>query len=89
MGRIGKTAGARAGTGAFRAQIEEVRAFVEDLQCARNGSFRGKKQAAVAEGVGRDVDHAHNERAEPKFEGTGAEAPGNVHACDQACINRD
>ena len=54
----------RASRGAcFRRQIEQVRAFVEELDAWATAASGIEKQAAVAEGVGRDVHYAHHQRA--------------------------
>jgi hypothetical protein len=84
----GCAACARAGAGALSAQVEQVRALVEKFERVGDGCFRMEKKAAVAEGVGRDVDHAHDQRAGAERERAGAQAPGGDFSsgCGHACL---
>jgi hypothetical protein len=41
-----------------------------------HGGVRVEEEPAVAEGVWRDVDHAHDQRVRAQRELAGAEAPG-------------
>ncbi len=67
------------GAGGFAADVEDVGAFVEHGEGVGEGSFGGVfggvEVAAVGEGVGRDVEDAHDEGARAEREGAGAEVP--------------
>jgi hypothetical protein len=73
--------GERGGVGAcrFTADVENVGAFVEEVERLGNGSFGGVlggvEVAAVGKGVGRDVENAHDEGSLAQSEGAGAEMP--------------
>src|SRR5437016_516040 len=56
---LGHRLGARARR--FAADVDDVGALLGDPARMRNGRFRIEEAAAVGEGVGRDVDHAHDE----------------------------
>ena len=77
----------RTGPRALRAQVQNVRAFVQQSQRVRHRRFRVEEESAIAEGIGRDVDDAHDERAAAKFERARAQLPGGgfppgcVHSC--------
>ena len=57
--------GNRSGAGArrFAADIEDVRAVVLELQCARDGCFRIEIFSAVGETIRRDIQNAHDQGA--------------------------
>jgi hypothetical protein len=67
------------GTGGLAADVEDVCALVEHLCCLCKGAFGrvgGRvEEAAVGEGVGCDVEDAHDEGSPAKREGAGAEMP--------------
>ncbi len=67
------------GAGGFAADVENGCAFVEHLQGLLKGSFgrvaRGVEEAAVGEGVGCDVEDAHDDGSLAQGEGAGAEVP--------------
>lgn len=65
----------RAGTRAFRAEVEKIGAFFNALHAAGHGRFGSEKRAAITEGVGRDVDDAADESAAAELERTRAQAP--------------
>ena len=80
IGRCGKIAGARTGPGALRAQVEDVGAFVEQLHGAGHGRLSVEKRTTIAEGVGGDVDHAHDQRPRAQLDRARAQLPGRCHA---------
>ncbi len=51
-----------AGAGGFTAYVEDVRAFVEQLEAVFDGMAAVEELAAVGKRVGGYVDHAHDER---------------------------
>jgi len=53
----------RTGAGAFSAEIEKICTFVEELERVSYGGIGREELAAVAEGVGSNVDDAHYESA--------------------------
>ncbi len=67
------------GAGGFAADVEDVGAFVEHFYGLGEGAFGGVpgrvEVAAVGEGVGRDVEDAHDEGSLAQREGAGAEVP--------------
>ena len=67
------------GAGGFAADVEDVGAFVEHGDGLGEGAFGGVlgrvEVAAVGEGVGRDVEDAHDEGSPAEREGAGAQAP--------------
>ena len=67
------------GTGGFAADVEDVGTVVEHVEGlgegAAGGVVGGVEVAAVGEGVGSDVEDAHDKGALAKWEGAGAEAP--------------
>lgn len=73
----GERGGVRAG--GFAADVENVGAFVEHGEGLREGSFGGVlggvKVAAVGEGIGCDVEDAHDEGARAEGKGAGVEVP--------------
>ncbi len=73
----GKRGGVR--TGGFAAEIEDVGALIEHHEGLRDGTFGGVLgrivEAAVGEGVGRDVEDAHDEGSATERECAGAELP--------------
>ena len=72
---------ARARARGLASDVEEVGAFVEQLERVRNGAFRLEELSAVGERVGRDVDHAHDERAADRVPASASEAAnGREHA---------
>ena len=52
----------RAGTRGFAANVKHIRAGSFDGQRTLDGAVRVKESASVGEAVGRDVEHAHDER---------------------------
>ncbi|OLB64563.1 MAG: hypothetical protein AUH96_09585 [Nitrospirae bacterium 13_2_20CM_2_61_4] len=58
LGRRARRAGARG----FAANVKHVGAGGFDGQCMLDGARRVKKLASIGEAVGRDVEHAHDER---------------------------
>ena len=72
------------GTGGFAAEVENVGAFVEHAEGLRDGALRGVfgrvVEAAVGEGVGCDVEDAHDEGSSAERERAGAEMPVVVSA---------
>ena len=52
-----------------------MRAFVEQRKGVGNRGLRVEEAAVVAEGIRRDVDHAHDERAAAQLQRAAAEAP--------------
>jgi len=75
------------GTGGFAADVEDVGAFVEHGDGLGEGAFGGVlggvEVAAVGEGVGRDVEDAHDEGSLAEGEGAGAEVPVEGRASDE------
>jgi hypothetical protein len=67
--------GGGGGSGGLAAEIEEVRAFVEHAEGLIDRGLGGKEMAAVGEGVGGDVEDAHDAGVAAEREGAGAEAP--------------
>ena len=71
--------GGGVGAGGFAADVEDVGSFVEHLKGLGYGSvggvFGGVEVAAVGEGVGCDVEDAHDEGSLAEGKGSGAEAP--------------
>ena len=57
------------------AEVEDVGTFVEESEGVVERGFRVEVLAAVGEGIGRDVDDAHEQSARAKREGASAEAP--------------
>ena len=72
------------GAGGLTADVEDVGAFVEHGEGlgegAVGGVFGGVEVAAVGEGVGRDVEDAHDEGSLTEQERAGAEAPFVIDA---------
>ena len=71
--------GGGVGAGGFAADVEDIGAFVEHFDGLFEGAFRGVlggvEVAAVGEGVGCDVEDAHDEGSPAEGEGAGAEMP--------------
>ena len=67
------------GAGGFAADVEDVGAFVEHGDGLGEGAFGGVlggvEVAAVREGVGRDVEDAHDEGSLAERESAGSQAP--------------
>jgi hypothetical protein len=63
----------------FAAEVEDVGAFVEHAEGAGESAFGsmggGVEETAVGEGVGRDVEDAHDEGSAAQSECAGAEVP--------------
>ena len=68
------------GAGGFAAEVEDVGAFVEHCERVVEGGGGVEELAAVGEGVGRDVEDAHDERPRAEREGAGAKAPVEARA---------
>jgi len=73
-------AGVGTGTRAFGAEVEEVGALGEQLHCVGHGRVCVEERTSIAEGVGCDVDDAHDEGATAELEGAGAQLPGGESA---------
>ena len=71
--------GGGVGAGGFAADVEDVCAFVEHLYGLGEGAFGdvfGRvEEAAVGEGVGGDVEDAHDDGSLAESEGAGAKMP--------------
>ena len=67
------------GAGGLAADVEDVGALFEELEGLGYGSFggvlRGVEVASVGEGVGCDVEDAHDDGSLAQCEGAGAEMP--------------
>ena len=67
------------GAGGFAADVEDAGALVEHGDCLGEGAFGGVlgrvEVAAVGEGVGCDVEDAHDEGSLAQSESAGAEMP--------------
>ena len=67
------------GAGGFAADVEDVGTLVEHGHCLGEGSFGGVfggvEVAAVGEGVGCDVENAHDEGSLAQRQSAGAEMP--------------
>ena len=61
---------------AFGAEVEQVGAIFYALHAAGHRSLGAQEQTAIAEGVGCDVDDAHDEGALAERERAGLELPG-------------
>jgi len=74
----------RVGPSGFAADVEDVRAFVEHLEGVGDGADRGVfgrvEVATVGEGVGRNVEDAHEDGSLAQGKGAGAEVPVEVWA---------
>ena len=72
------------GAGGFAADVEDFSSVVEHVEglgeSAARGVVGGVEVAAVGEGVGGDVEDAHDEGAVAEGEGASAEAPVEVRA---------
>lgn len=73
-----------AGAGGFAADVEDAGALVEHFECLCNGAFGGVLgrviEAGVGEGVGCDVEDAHDEGSVAERKSAGAETPVVVGA---------
>ena len=67
--------GGGVGAGGFTAEVEDVGAFVEEAEGARDGFVGGFKLDAVGEAVGGEIEDGHDEGAGAEGEGAGTEAP--------------
>ena len=67
------------GTSGFAAKVEDVGAFLEHPEGLGDGAFGGVLgrvvEAAVGEGVGRDIEDAHDQSALAKNESASAKMP--------------
>jgi hypothetical protein len=53
--------GGRAGTGGFASDVEDIRAFIEKREAMGDAGLGVEVKAAVREGIGRNVEYAHDE----------------------------
>ena len=69
----------------FATDVEDVCAFVDHLCGLGEGTFGGVigrvEEAPVREGVGRDVEDAHDDGSRAEGQGSGAEMPVVMAAC--------
>ena len=82
--------GSGVGAGRFAADIEDCCAFVEHLEGLLEGSFgcvaRRVEEATVGEGVGRNVEDAHDDGLLAEGEDAGAELPVVMCAGDEGHV---
>ncbi len=64
-----------AGSGGFAADVDDIRAFVEQMESMGGSDFRIEEEAAVGERVGCYVDDAHDESARAEGQGADAQLP--------------
>jgi len=78
------------GAGGFAADVEDGCTFVEHLERLLEGSFGrvvgGVEEAAVGEGIGRDIEDAHDDGSLAEGDGTGAEVPVMMTAGDEGHV---
>jgi hypothetical protein len=73
--------GAMAGTGRFAADIDDGCSFACEARAMGDRRFGVLKQPAIREGIGRDVDDAHDERRRGKREAAAVgQGEGRGHA---------
>ncbi len=72
----GGVAGMGAGAGAFRTEVEDVCAGIEEVESVGDGGVGVEVEATVGEGVWGDVEDCHDEGAVAEGEGVVGELPG-------------
>jgi hypothetical protein len=71
------------------AKVEEVGAVIEHFEGAGEAGSGREELAAVGEGVGREVEDAHDQGSRAELEGPGAKAPGKARASDRVHITSE
>ena len=67
--------GGCAGAGGFSANVEDVGALVEQFEAVGGSGFGIEIEASVGKGIGRDVEHAHDEGALAERQRAAARVP--------------